>query len=133
MKTIRIAAAIIRDETGRFLLVRKRGTTAFMQPGGKIDGAEEPSQCLVRELKEELGLEIVPDDACFAASMSAPAAHEEDARVDAELFHVTLDEAQRPLPANEIEEIAWHDPDDRQRPLALLTRDIVARFGSING
>ena len=130
MKTIRIAAAIIRDETGRFLLVRKRGTTAFMQPGGKIDGGEEPPQCLVRELKEELGMEIVPEDAHFAASMSAPAAHEEGATVEAELYHVLLGETQHPMPASEIEEIAWHDPADRQRPLALLTRDIVSRFGA---
>jgi len=31
--TIEIVAALIRDEAGRVLLVRKRGTTAFMQPG----------------------------------------------------------------------------------------------------
>ena len=33
--TIKIVAALIHDETGRVLLVRKRGTRAFMQPGGK--------------------------------------------------------------------------------------------------
>jgi hypothetical protein len=32
--TIQIVAALIRDGAGRVLLVRKRGTTAFMQPGG---------------------------------------------------------------------------------------------------
>jgi hypothetical protein len=32
--TIEIVAALIRDGAGRMLLVRKRGTTAFMQPGG---------------------------------------------------------------------------------------------------
>ena len=36
---IRIVAALIRDEAGRVLLVRKRGTAAFMQPGGKRDPA----------------------------------------------------------------------------------------------
>ena len=30
MGTIEIVAALIRDEAGRVLLVRKRGTTAFM-------------------------------------------------------------------------------------------------------
>ncbi|MGH6760689.1 MAG: NUDIX hydrolase [Phyllobacterium sp.] len=133
MKTIRIAAAVIRDDAGRFLLVRKRGTTAFMQPGGKIDGSEGPAECLVRELGEELGLDIAPDEICFAARMSAPAAHEEGAIVEAALFHVSLGETQQPCPANEIEEIVWHDADDRQRPLALLTRDIVMRFGPAAG
>ncbi|HEX3283446.1 MAG TPA: hypothetical protein VHT50_02015 [Mycobacterium sp.] len=33
---IRVAAAVIRDARGRMLVVRKRRTAAFMQPGGKI-------------------------------------------------------------------------------------------------
>ena len=34
--TISVVAALIRDGDGRVLLVRKRGTAAFMQPGGKL-------------------------------------------------------------------------------------------------
>ena len=34
-KVISVVAALIRDNGGRVLLVRKRGTSAFMQPGGK--------------------------------------------------------------------------------------------------
>ena len=41
---IRIAAALLIDPQGRTLLVRKRGTGAFMQPGGKIDAGETPVQ-----------------------------------------------------------------------------------------
>src|SRR4030095_347489 len=40
-EAIRIVAALIRDEAGRVLLVRKRGTAAFMQPGGKRDPGED--------------------------------------------------------------------------------------------
>ena len=53
-KTIRIAAALIDDGEGRVFLVRKRGTAAFMQPGGKIDPGETAFQALARELTEEL-------------------------------------------------------------------------------
>jgi NUDIX domain len=53
---IRIAAAVIRDRRGRLLLVRKRGTSAFMQPGGKIDATEPALAALAREvLEEQLG------------------------------------------------------------------------------
>jgi 8-oxo-dGTP diphosphatase len=34
--TIEVVAALIRDEAGRVLLMRKRGTRAFMQPGGTV-------------------------------------------------------------------------------------------------
>ena len=40
-RVISVVAAVIRDDSGRVLLVRKRGTTAFMQPGGKRDTGED--------------------------------------------------------------------------------------------
>jgi 8-oxo-dGTP diphosphatase len=39
-RVISVVAALIRDGDGRVLLVRKRGTAAFMQPGGKRDAGE---------------------------------------------------------------------------------------------
>lgn len=50
---IRISAAIITDENGRILVVRKRDTVHFIQPGGKLDAGESPLAALARELKEE--------------------------------------------------------------------------------
>ncbi|KUP92858.1 hypothetical protein TRIHO_23090 [Tritonibacter horizontis] len=58
-----IAAAAILREDGAILLVRKRGTSAFMQPGGKIDGLETPVNALRRELFEELALDLQPKEA----------------------------------------------------------------------
>lgn len=40
MADIVIAAALMVRENGDTLLVRKRGTTAFLQPGGKIEPEE---------------------------------------------------------------------------------------------
>jgi len=46
LQRIRIAAALLTDARGRLLLVRKRGTAWFMQPGGKIEPGEQPFDAL---------------------------------------------------------------------------------------
>lgn len=122
MTTIKIAAAVIRDGNGNLLLVRKRGTQAFMQAGGKIEPDEQPVNALARELREELG--IVMAQSTYLGSFSAPAANEPGAEVLAELFEVATD--QEPVPAAEIDEIIWLRPDRSEGiELAPLTRDIV--------
>lgn len=121
---IRIAAALLLDPQGRTLLVRKRGTQAFMQPGGKIDAGETPVQALARELLEELGLQIDPAKAVRLGQFNAPAANEPGFEVQAELFRV--DCAAAVMPAAEIEEITWLAADQTpEMPLAPLTRDLI--------
>lgn len=121
MTVIRIAAAIILDEAGRTLLVRKRGTEAFMQAGGKIEAGEAPLDALKRELKEELDIDLIetPD---YLGRFSAPAANEEGRTVEAEVF--LLRHARPVLPAAELEEIRWIDLHIVPSiVLAPLTRD----------
>jgi 8-oxo-dGTP diphosphatase len=126
-KTIRIAAALLIEPNGQTLLVRKLGTQAFMQPGGKIDAGEKPAEALARELHEELGLIIEPSDAVYLGNFSAPAVNEPGYTVEAELFQVTIDEPVSP--AAEIEEVRWIDPaTDGDLILAPLTRDLILPF-----
>jgi 8-oxo-dGTP pyrophosphatase MutT (NUDIX family) len=123
-QSIYIAAALLLDAQGRTLLVRKRGTTAFMQPGGKIEVGERPEQALVRELLEELGIHIDPAQAVFLGRFSAPAANEPGFAVHCELFEVRIDGAV--TPAAEIEEAVWVDAQGAlELTLAPLTRDQV--------
>ena len=60
MKTIRVVAAIMIDD--RKVFATQRGYGDFKGgwefPGGKIDGGETPEEALVREIKEELDIEI---------------------------------------------------------------------------
>jgi hypothetical protein len=44
--TIHIVAAVILDDRGRALVVRKHGASRFIQPGGKPEPGEAPLQAL---------------------------------------------------------------------------------------
>lgn len=58
---IQVAAGIVRDEQCILLTQRRPGTHlagAWEFPGGKLDPGESPRAGLVRELHEELGIEV---------------------------------------------------------------------------
>ena len=123
-RTIMVVAALIRDEDGRVLLVRKRGTQAFMQPGGKLDAGEDDITALSREVAEELGCGVVPASVRSLGKFDAVAANEPGFRVQANLYavDVTGDIA----PNQEIDEIIWINPAaPPDISLAPLTRDHV--------
>ncbi len=67
-KTITVVAAALFDADGRVLLAQRpegkslAGLWEF--PGGKIDAGETPEAALIRELREELGIELCTN--CFA-------------------------------------------------------------------
>jgi uncharacterized protein (TIGR00730 family) len=123
-RTIRIVAALVEDESGRVLLVRKKGTRAFMQPGGKFRESESHLVALERELSEELSCTVRPNTPVFLGTFTAPAANENGCLVEAALYRVEL---VGPLsPAAEIEEVIWLDPNQPARiELAPLTRESV--------
>ena len=57
----RVTAAII-EKNGKILVTQRPGSDKlglkWEFPGGKIEQGETPEQCLVREIKEELNLDI---------------------------------------------------------------------------
>ena len=121
-RSIRIAAAAIFDCEGRVLLVRKRGTIFFMQPGGKLEDGETDLEALARELNEELGCGLVK--AVYLGAFSAPAANEPTYVVEAALYAVEISGGISK--GAEIEEIAWVVPHQTTTlPLAPLTQRYV--------
>jgi ADP-ribose pyrophosphatase YjhB (NUDIX family) len=52
------AFAIIFDDAGRVLLCHRRDRDMWNLPGGGVESGELPSETVVRETKEEVGLDV---------------------------------------------------------------------------
>ncbi|ATU71957.1 Putative Nudix hydrolase yvcI [Gluconacetobacter sp. SXCC-1] len=116
-----VCAAIIADE--RLLLVRKRGTTPFMLPGGKPEPGEAPLDALRREIREELGCDLIPGPE-LPGTFRDVAANEPDHIVQARIWAARLEGA--PIPAAEIAELRWAGAADiTGLPLAPLMHGSV--------
>lgn len=126
MKVIEIVAGVIRDSGGRVLTVRKRGTSAFMLPGGKRNAGEADLEALSRELAEELGCDLV--EAKHLGTYDAPAANEPETRVYGAIY--LADVAGGLVAQAEIEELLWVEPKAPPAvPLApLLERQVLPRL-----
>jgi len=123
--TIHVSAAVVTDAGGRALLVRKRGTTMFMQPGGKPEAGETAIQALMRELSEELGVRVRAAALRALGRFTAVAANEPGHDVVADAFALHLAPA-AVSPAAEIAEARWVTPDQLDAlPVAPLSRDIL--------
>lgn len=104
-----VAAAALVDADGRVLICQRPAGKALPGlwefPGGKVEPGESPEQCLIRELAEELGIEVA--QACLAPFVFASHAYDS--------FHLVMplylcrrwSGVVRPL---EHEAIAWVKP-----------------------
>jgi len=79
VKVVLVVAAALIDADGRVLLAQRpkgkalEGLWEF--PGGKMDPGEAPEDALIRELREELGIEVKP--ACLAPLTFASHSYED--------------------------------------------------------
>lgn len=80
-KVLVVAAAIHRQSSqGKEILIARRGPlqagAGFWEfPGGKVELGEDPKEALVREIQEELGVEIQVGDFIGENSFKYPTKH----------------------------------------------------------
>ena len=121
MNVITVAAAIILDEQQQLLLVRKKNTQFFMQVDGKLELDELPEQTMLREIKEEIGVDATIEQ--FVGRFETRAANEADHLLVSYVYHVSIDQV--PRMDAEIAEMKWVSLEANQAFLAPLTIEIV--------
>lgn len=118
MKTIEVVASIIRREDGR-ILVTQRGygehKDGWEFPGGKMEKGESPEAAIVREIREELEVEIEPEKLITTVEYDYPNFHLTmhcflSKIVSGEIV-LTEHEAAKWLDKRELDSVAWLPAD----------------------
>lgn len=123
------AVAIIEHE-GRVLALRQVHRTGWSLPGGLIDKGEQPRDAVIREVREETGLDVEPGSA--VATYFVP----EIRHIDV-IFRVHCTERPDVAVASEALESGWFaldelpEPDDSTRRIQRAVR--LARCEPVAG
>jgi 8-oxo-dGTP diphosphatase len=122
---MRIAKALIFDARGNALILRRSGTHPHYAheadlPGGIIERGETYEQGLVREILEEAGLSVAPDQLLYATE------HSGFGRSTKRLYTVILDDQPEVTISWEHEEYEWVAPS--QLVERLVSRDTYMDF-----
>lgn len=129
--TLVVACALV-DDDGRVLIAKRpegRDLAGLWEfPGGKVDPGERPEEALIRELAEELGIDVT--ESCLAPLTFASHTYER--------FHLLMPlyvcrQWNGEIEAREGQELAWVRPNrlgpiempPADEPLKAMLRDLL--------
>jgi 8-oxo-dGTP diphosphatase len=108
----KIGWLLIQDR--KVLMVRSKGKDKFYAPGGKRELRESDEQALVREIKEELGVDLVPSTIKHLQTFKAQA-HGQPEGVFVQIVGYGADYTGELKPQSEIEDMTWFTSADHAR------------------
>jgi 8-oxo-dGTP pyrophosphatase MutT (NUDIX family) len=114
----------------RILSTRSHGKDTYYIPGGKREGSETDHQALIREIKEELSVDLRPETISYFGQFEAPA-HGHAAGIQVCMTCYTAEYDGVLQPAAEIAEMVWlqHRDRDRSSPVDRLIFDVLHARG----
>lgn len=107
MVTLHTAGLIVLKEE-KLLLAFSKNKKAWYLPGGKIDAGETTHQAIIREIKEELNLDLQPELLTFYGHITA-AAYGEQQNIIMEQDCFLYDLTENIAASNEIDEVGYFD------------------------
>ncbi|WP_218575520.1 NUDIX hydrolase [Plesiomonas shigelloides] len=106
----KLAWILIRD--GKLLTVRSKGKSLFYLPGGKREAGESDEQALLREIKEELDVDLIPETIKYIGTFEAQADGKSEG-VTVNLTCYLSDYSGHLHPESEIEELKFIGADNK--------------------
>ncbi|MBQ6368184.1 MAG: NUDIX domain-containing protein [Erysipelotrichaceae bacterium] len=117
MKLIdKVALIYLKDR--KVLMTLSKGKDTYYLPGGKREGTETDAETLIRELREELSIRILPETLAPYGVFEAQA-HGKAEGVLVRMSCYTSEFEGELKPANEIAELDWFTYKDKERTSAV--------------
>ena len=125
----KLAWIYIKDR--KILSTRSKGKDAWYIPGGKREEGESDLQALVREVKEEMDVELIEDSIKYFDTFKAQA-HGKPEGVFVQMTCYTGDYRGELNPSAEIEEMSWLTSDTDPKLLSPVDLIIFAELKNKN-
>jgi 8-oxo-dGTP diphosphatase len=117
---VKYAGVIIKDK--KFLVVKENGENVWKNVGGKLEENETPEDCLKREIKEELGIELKEEPSFYFSLPTTKAVSDPTISLDIHLYKCIPDKT--PSAHGEIEKLHWLSKEEFEKGLFELTYQI---------
>ena len=125
-----VAGIIIQDS--KVLMCRSRGNEHYYLPGGKLEAGESEQDAIIRECKEEISIDLIPDTIVKHSRFEADAYGFSEPRIVVRNSYQFNYEGEIKAQA-EIEDIFWASSSDKDKlaPAAKVLLDLLIEQGFV--
>ncbi|MBM2616143.1 NUDIX domain-containing protein [Actinoplanes sp. LDG1-06] len=106
------ASAVVRDDQGRILLLKRSDNGQWSLPAGMIDPGEQPAETVLREIEEETGVIAEIERLAGVAMHAAEYPNGDKCEYLAVWFRCRAVGGQARPDGDESLEVGWFTPDD---------------------